>query len=72
MIRVLYRLRFLSEQSPFDAATFSYTFPVIGQVLTQGGISIEEEDEALEQITLALDFIRFHCGECEHIQAETD
>jgi len=61
---VLYRLRSLSEQSPFDAATFSYAFPLLGQVLTQGGVGVEEGDDALEQVALALDIIKFHCGEC--------
>lgn len=63
--RVLYRLRFFAEQAPFDAATFSYSFPLLEQVIQQGGIAIDEEEEALEQVTLTLDFIRFHCGECE-------
>ncbi|TFK45118.1 armadillo-type protein [Crucibulum laeve] len=63
IIRVLYRLRFLAEQAPFNAATFSYTFPLLCQVLLHGGVSAEEEEEALEQVSLALDFIKFHCGE---------
>lgn len=64
VVRVLYRLRFLSEQAPFDAATFSYAFPLLGQVITQGGIMLEEEDDPLEQVALALDIIKFHSGEC--------
>ncbi|KAF8883249.1 armadillo-type protein [Infundibulicybe gibba] len=63
IIRVLYRLRFLSEQAAFDAATFSYAFPLLAQVLIQGGIAVEEEDDPLEQIALALDIIKFHCSE---------
>ncbi|KAJ7281606.1 armadillo-type protein [Mycena rebaudengoi] len=55
VLRVLHRLRSLSEQAPFDSATFSYTFPLLAQVLTQ---------EALEQVALALDIIKFHSGEC--------
>lgn len=62
--RVLYRLRSLSEQAPFDAATFSYAYPLLGQVMLQGGIGVEEEEEALEQVALALGIIKFHCGEC--------
>jgi hypothetical protein len=54
----------LSEQAPFDSATFSYTFPLLAQVLTQGGIDPEEDEEALEQVALALDIIKFHSGEC--------
>jgi hypothetical protein len=64
IIRVLYRLRSLSEQTPFDAATLSYAFPLLSQVIIQGGVSPGAEDDPLEQVALALDIIRFHCGEC--------
>jgi hypothetical protein len=64
VIRVLHRLRSLSEQAPFDSASFSYAFPLLAQVLTLGGIDSEDEEEALEQVALALDVIKFHCGEC--------
>ncbi|KAG1774599.1 armadillo-type protein [Suillus placidus] len=65
VLRVLYRLRSLSEQTPFDAATFSYAFPLLAQVLLKGGIDAGQDDgdEALEQVTLVLDIIRFHCSE---------
>ncbi|KAF5354845.1 hypothetical protein D9756_005584 [Leucocoprinus leucothites] len=63
IIRVLYRLRFLAEQVPFDAATFSYAFPLLEQVIQQGGIAVEEDEDALEQVALTLDLIKFHCGE---------
>ncbi|KAF5374683.1 hypothetical protein D9615_008940 [Tricholomella constricta] len=63
ILRVLYRLRTLSEQAPFDAATFSYAYPLLGQVLLKGGISVEEEEEALEQVALSLAIIKFHSGE---------
>lgn len=65
IIRVLYRLRTLSEQTPFDAATFSYAFPLFSQVLTKGGILPADDDEALEQVALVLDVIKFHSGECK-------
>jgi hypothetical protein len=69
VIRVLYRLRFLSEQTPFDAATFSYTFPLISQILLTGGLpGLAEEDDPLEQVALALEIIKFHCGECMSIR----
>jgi hypothetical protein len=66
VLRVLYRLRSLSEQTPFDAATFSYAFPLLAQVLLKGGVDVGQDDgdEALEQVTLVLDIIRFHCSEC--------
>ncbi|KAJ7720581.1 armadillo-type protein [Mycena maculata] len=63
VIRVLHRLRSLSEQAPFDSATFSYAFPLLAQVLTLGGITPEDEEEALEQVALALDTIKFHCAD---------
>ncbi|KAG2093711.1 uncharacterized protein F5147DRAFT_779226 [Suillus discolor] len=57
VLRVLYRLRSLSEQILFDAATFSYAFPLLGQVLLRGGVDAGQDDgdEALEQVTLVLD-----------------
>ncbi|KAK0468862.1 armadillo-type protein [Armillaria novae-zelandiae] len=61
--RVLHRLRYLSEQSPFDPATFSYIFPLIRHVLAQGGVSTEDVEEREEQLALALHTIKFHCGE---------
>ena len=64
VIRVLYRLRTLSEQVPFDAATYGYTSPLLSQILLKGGIALSEEDDPLEQIALSLDIIKFHCGEC--------
>ncbi|KAI6029055.1 armadillo-type protein [Pisolithus microcarpus] len=63
VLRVLYRLRTISEQAPFDAATFSYAFPLLVQVLHQGGIDVSEDEEALEQVSLVLDIIRFHTSE---------
>ena len=66
VVRVLYRLRFLSEQAPSDAATFSYMYPLLGQILLTGGIPGEEDDDdPLEQVTLVLEIIGFHAGECE-------
>lgn len=66
VIRILYRLRFLSEQTPFDGATFSYAFPLISHTLLSGGLPgvEEEDDDPLEQVALALEIIKFHSGEC--------
>ncbi|KAG1791206.1 uncharacterized protein HD556DRAFT_658172 [Suillus plorans] len=65
VLRVIYHLRSLSEQTPFDAATFSYAFPLLAQVLLKGGVDTGQDDgdEALEQITLVLNIIKFHCSE---------
>ncbi|KAH9002519.1 ARM repeat-containing protein, partial [Lactarius deliciosus] len=66
VLRVLYRLRSLSEQTPLDSATFSYAFPLVEQVIQKGGILPGEEDDPLEQVALSLDIIKFHhwgmCG----------
>ncbi|KAI5991791.1 armadillo-type protein [Pisolithus marmoratus] len=67
VLRVLYRLRTISQQAPFDAATFSYAFPLLARVLHQGGIDVSEDDEVLEQIALVLDIIRFHTSEFSNI-----
>jgi hypothetical protein len=62
---VLHRLRFLSEQAPFESATFSYAFPLLRFILTKGGVETEDPEAPLEQVTLALDFIRFHVADCK-------
>lgn len=64
--RVLYRLRYLSEQSPFDAGTFAYAAPLVSKILRSGGIGLDKSDTeaALEQLALALDFISFHARQC--------
>lgn len=64
MLRVLRRLRSLSEQTPLDSATFSYAFPLIQQVIQKGGIRPDKEEDPLEQVALSLDIIKFHSGEC--------
>ena len=69
VLRVLYRLRTLSEQAPFDAATFSFSFFLLGCVARKGEVGIytgeeQDGDEALVQVALALDVIKFHRSEC--------
>jgi hypothetical protein len=71
VLRVLYRLRSLSEQAPLDSATFSYSYPLLHQVLVKGGIGVTEEDDPLEQVALSLDIIKFHCGECMSFRSRT-
>ncbi|GJE94641.1 ARM repeat-containing protein [Phanerochaete sordida] len=63
VLRVLHRLRFLSEQVPFDVATFSYTSPLLNQIFLKGAIGLTEDDDPLEQAALALDLVKFHTGE---------
>ncbi|QRV98281.1 translational activator gcn1 [Ceratobasidium sp. AG-Ba] len=63
VVRVLYRLRMLSEQAPFDPSTYAYMSPFIDHVIQSGGVAAAGPEEALEQVSLALDIIQFHCGE---------
>jgi hypothetical protein len=63
ILRVLHRLRSLSEQAPLDISTLSYAFPLLSQVTSQGGIGVQQEDDPLEQLALSLDIIKFHCGQ---------
>lgn len=63
ILRVLHRVRYLSEQTTFDVATYSYLSPLLKQILMNGGIGLTEEDDPLEQVSLALDLIKFHCGD---------
>jgi hypothetical protein len=67
ILRVLYRLRSLSEQTPLDPATFSYASPLLLRVIQKGGFGSDEGDEPLEQVALSLDIIKFHCGECTFV-----
>ncbi|KAI8061541.1 armadillo-type protein [Gilbertella persicaria] len=60
--RVLFRLRFITESRPLPPASFGFIFPVLYQVIAQGGIDCNKNDEAgLEQVTMAVDVINFHC-----------
>lgn len=58
--RLLYRLRFSSEQRPLDAVSLLYTLPLVNLILTEGGIARPSAEEADEQIQLALEFLSFH------------
>lgn len=69
VLRLLYRLRFLSEQATFDAATFSYAFPLLSHILVTGGVlGGDEENDPVEQVALSVEILRFHSGECKHIE----
>lgn len=63
--RLLYRLRFASEQRPFDSISLLYILPLVFAVLQQSGIARLVGDEADEQITLALEIISFHTDACK-------
>ena len=63
---MLYRLRFTSEQRPFDTVSLSYILPIIQMVLQKEGIDRTGED-ADEQIVLALEFLSVHTDACKQI-----
>ncbi|KAI0426327.1 armadillo-type protein [Xylaria sp. FL1042] len=63
LTRVLYRLRFASEQRPFDAVSLIYILPLIFAVLRKGGIG-EGADEMETQLVLAIEFVSFHTLAC--------
>lgn len=65
--RVLYRLRFQSEKSPFDSSTFTLAYPLLSQCIAQEGLGLSsgDTDAILEQITLTIDIFAFHAAECE-------
>ncbi|KAI9836856.1 MAG: hypothetical protein M1819_001021 [Sarea resinae] len=62
--RVLYRLRFTSEQRPFDMISLTYILPLIFLVLERGGVGHPTGEEADEQVVLALEYISFHTDSC--------
>lgn len=63
--RVLYRLRFLSEQRPLDSVSLSYCFPLLFLLLEKGGIGRASSEEADEQLILAIEVLAFHTNSCE-------
>jgi len=63
--RVLYRLRFMSEQRPLDAVSLAYCFPLIFLVLEKGGIGRSSSEDVDEQLILAIEFLSFHTSSCK-------
>lgn len=64
--RVLYRLRIAGEQRPYDAVSLSYMLPLTLIVLQAHGVGYREQDEAEEQVTLAIEFLGLHSGICSN------
>ncbi|OJJ50496.1 hypothetical protein ASPZODRAFT_126377 [Penicilliopsis zonata CBS 506.65] len=60
--RILYRLRFASEQRPLDVASLAYVLPLIFLILNQNGIDEVKGEGEGEQTLLALEFLSFHSG----------
>ncbi|KAL1923463.1 uncharacterized protein VTP21DRAFT_8443 [Calcarisporiella thermophila] len=64
--RSLFRLRFLTEREALSPASFSYCYPLLHQVIFGRGMgcdtkTAEGKESALEQLSLALDIVSFHC-----------
>lgn len=63
--RLLYRLRLMSEQRPFDSVSMLYILPFIKIVLRGGGVGHVGAEECDEQVVLALEFLSFSTNICE-------
>ena len=62
--RILYRLRFASEQRPLDTASLAYVLPLIFLVLSQNGVQEVKGEQEGEQVLLAIELLSFHSGSC--------
>ncbi|PLB47063.1 ARM repeat-containing protein [Aspergillus steynii IBT 23096] len=60
--RILYRLRFASEQRPFDISSLAYLLPLIFAIISQNGVDEQDAEQEGEQVLLALEFLSFHSG----------
>ncbi|KAL5335026.1 armadillo-type protein [Aspergillus crustosus] len=60
--RILYRLRFASEQRPLDNSSLAYALPLLYTILTHNGVDEEKGEEEGEQVLLALEILAFHSG----------
>lgn len=65
MTRILYRVRFASEQRPLDPVTLAYVIPLLLIVLERNGIDEVKGEEEGEQVLLALECLSFHSGSCK-------
>ncbi|KAF5532275.1 translation activator GCN1 [Fusarium napiforme] len=61
--RVLYRLRFASEQRPFDSVSLIYALPLVLELLRKGGVG-DSPDDADAQLVLAIEFLSYHTDVC--------
>jgi hypothetical protein len=53
-----------------DASTFALLAPLLKEIIFKGGLAVTGDDDdegALEQLTLTLDFIKFHVAECKSV-----
>ncbi|KAF9102803.1 translational activator of GCN4 [Mortierella sp. GBA35] len=65
--RVLYRLRFVTEKQALLPSSFAYCFPLIHNILQNGGIvspdksSADAREVSQEQVQIAVDVVSYHC-----------
>lgn len=62
--RILYRLRFMAEQRPFDTTSLVYLLPFVGLILEMGGVGVDSSEDTDEQVVLAIEFLSFHTETC--------
>ncbi|PWY70413.1 60S ribosomal protein L19 [Aspergillus heteromorphus CBS 117.55] len=60
--RILYRLRFASEQRPLDSSSLAYVLPLLFLVLSRNGIDEQKGEVEGEQVLLAIEVLSFHSG----------
>ncbi|XHG02859.1 hypothetical protein AWENTII_006184 [Aspergillus wentii] len=60
--RILYRLRFASEQRPLDVPSLAYVLPLLFSILDRNGIEENKAEGEGEQVLLALEVLSFHSG----------
>ncbi|PYI28244.1 ARM repeat-containing protein [Aspergillus indologenus CBS 114.80] len=58
--RILYRLRFASEQRPLDISSLAYVLPLLFLILDRNGIEEQKGEEEGEQVLLAIEVLSFH------------
>lgn len=62
--RLLYKIKFLADQVPFDQVTLEYVLPLIQKTISgTGGIGTKDEEEVNEQVMLALDIVGIHADQ---------
>ncbi|KAI5851570.1 armadillo-type protein, partial [Morchella snyderi] len=62
--RILYRLRFMTEQRPFDTTSLVYLLPFVSLILEKGGVGVSSAEDTDEQVVLAIEFLSFHTETC--------
>lgn len=72
MNRLLYKLRFQTESRALSPSAFAFCFPVLYQIIKQGGVACPKASEpAMEQVAMALDIVGFHVS-VAHLSGRQD